>query len=366
MVMCKSEPLYARALAWYKLLKLWTASRTGDLSSLRPSSLRLTPLGLVGCLERTKTTGPGKRVRHLPIFISRSAYLFAPGWLEKGMEIWGSDEFSFDRDYFLPLPSADWASVRRVMADFADTAALSKRLFRALKLPVKQHSHWVPSVVELFRAEAALSFWTEHSERNWLNSHLAVIGVPQSERDFIGRWRVTSSSDEYQRLAQRVVINAQEQLLTYFAGDDKWDLGHAGVPELEQFLRQRQVPEVLIAEQCKQLRLPAKWCSRVPEPQVPAPPMPEPAPVQPIEESQAEEASPYFVVVIGKRGFRRLHRRGRCGVSAIEVGQSEPCWSLQGLTYNLACRHCWKRGEATVSEAEEADDSDESDESVEG
>ena len=129
------------------------------------------------------------------------------------MEIWGSDEFSFDRDYFLPLPSADWASVCRVMADFADTAALSKRLFRALKLPVKQHSHWAPSVVELFRAEAALSFWTEHSERNWLNSHLAVIGVPQSERDFIGRWRVTSSSDEYQRLAQRVVINAQEQLL---------------------------------------------------------------------------------------------------------------------------------------------------------
>ena len=41
LVMCNSEPLYARALAWYKLLKLWTASRTGDLTSLRPSSLRL-------------------------------------------------------------------------------------------------------------------------------------------------------------------------------------------------------------------------------------------------------------------------------------------------------------------------------------
>ena len=76
--------------------------------------------------------------------------------------------------------------------------------------------------MDLFRAEAALSFWSEKFERNWLNSHLAVIGVPQPERDFIGRWRVTSSSDEYQRLAQRVVVNAQEQLLTYFAGDDKW------------------------------------------------------------------------------------------------------------------------------------------------
>eukprot|EP00438_Fugacium_kawagutii_P004233 Skav224105 [mRNA] locus=scaffold3077:22397:23920:- [translate_table: standard] len=197
MVVCHREPLYARALAWYKLLKLWTASRAGDLSSLRPASLRLTAFGLVGCLERTKTTGPGKWIRHLPIFVSRSAYLFAAGWLEEGLAIWRSPEFSFDRDYFLPMPSADWASVRSVMADFADTAALSKRLFRALKLPVKRQNQWVLSAVDLFRAEAALSFWSEHSERNWLNSHLAVIGVPQPERDFIGRWRVTSSSDEY-------------------------------------------------------------------------------------------------------------------------------------------------------------------------
>ena len=93
----------------------------------------------------------------------------------------------------LPLPSADWASVRPVMADFADTTALSKRLFRALKQPVRQNGHCVSSVVPLFCAEAALSFWTEHSKRNWLNSHLAVIGVPQCERDFIGRWRITSS-----------------------------------------------------------------------------------------------------------------------------------------------------------------------------
>jgi hypothetical protein len=371
LVMCNSEPLYARALAWYKL-QLWTASRTGDLTSLRPSSLRLTSFVLVGCLERTKTTGPGKRVRHLPIFICRSAYLLAPGWLEKGLEIWESSEFAFDRDYFLPLPSADWAAVRPVKADFADTTALSKRLFRALKQPVRQNGHWVSSVVPLFCAEAALSFWTEHSERNWLNSHLAVIGVPQCERDFIGRWRITSSADEYHRLAQRVMINAQEQLLTYFAGNDKWDLSHAGVQELEQFLRQRHVPEALITAQCLQLQLPAQWCSRVPEPMAPAPVLPEPAPVQACDNSQvenpAEDAgqSPYFVVVIGKKNFRRLHRRGGCGVSAIEVGQSEPCWSLQGLTYDLACRHCWKRGNATVSEAEEADDSEDSDESVEG
>ena len=106
-----------------------------------------------------------------------------------------------------------------------------------------------------------------------------------------------------------MVINAQEQLLTYFAGNDKWDLSHAGVQELEQFLRQRHVPEALITAQCNQLQLPAQWCSRVPEPMAPAPVLPEPAPVQACDNSQvenpAEDAgqSPYFVVVIGKKNL---------------------------------------------------------------
>ena len=61
-------------------------------------------------------------------------------------------------------------------------------------------------LVPLFCAEAALSFWTEQSERNWLNSHLAVIGVPQCERDFKGRWRITSSADEVSAPARMITL----------------------------------------------------------------------------------------------------------------------------------------------------------------
>ena len=43
----------------------------------------------------------------------------------------------------------------------------------------------------------------------------------------------------------------------------------------------------------------------------------------------------------------------------IDVQTSEDVWSLKGLTYDLACKHCWKAGEeVTPSEAEEADDSE--------
>ena len=71
LVVDESAPLFARGYAFYKLL-MWTACRTNDLSCLNPSSLSLTRFGLQGLLERTKTTGPGKRVRHLPIHVSAS------------------------------------------------------------------------------------------------------------------------------------------------------------------------------------------------------------------------------------------------------------------------------------------------------
>ena len=73
-----SLPLYVRAFAFYKLVKFWTASRSGDMAGLCPSwpsSLRLTAHGLVGTLDRTKTSGPGKRVRFLP---SRHLFFIKP------------------------------------------------------------------------------------------------------------------------------------------------------------------------------------------------------------------------------------------------------------------------------------------------
>ena len=85
LVLDAAQPLFARGMAWYKLLKVWTACRCHDLSGLSPGSLRLTKHGLVGSLERTKTTGPGKKVRHLPIFVSNSAYFMGPHWLRVGL-----------------------------------------------------------------------------------------------------------------------------------------------------------------------------------------------------------------------------------------------------------------------------------------
>jgi hypothetical protein len=98
-----SLSLYMRGFTFYKLLKLWAAARHSDFESLNPASLILTQQGLEGRLDRTKTSGPGRRVRFLPIFVSRAAYLVCPQWLEVGLQIWSSAGMNFERDFFLTI-----------------------------------------------------------------------------------------------------------------------------------------------------------------------------------------------------------------------------------------------------------------------
>jgi hypothetical protein len=103
--------LYLRGFAFYKLLKLWAAARHSDLEGLDPSSLVLTVQGLEGRLDRTKTSGP--------VFISRAAFLLRPEWLATGVEIWNHANMAFERDYFLPLPTADWKGCLKSMASYS-------------------------------------------------------------------------------------------------------------------------------------------------------------------------------------------------------------------------------------------------------
>ena len=102
-----SADLFVRGFAFYKLLKSWTDCRSSNLTSLNPSSLRMVPRGFLGTLEPTKTSRPEKRVRFLPIFVCRKAYLVSANWLTVGWEIWNRPDMCCDRDYLLPRPRKD-------------------------------------------------------------------------------------------------------------------------------------------------------------------------------------------------------------------------------------------------------------------
>ena len=189
----ETAPRYFRAFAWAKLVKFWTSSRSADLAGLVPSNLRLDQKGLSAQLQRTKTSGPGKKVKWLPVFVDISA-TFAKSI---GFAIWSAADMSFARDYLIPLPSQDLQSCKAVFADYTAVSALSKLLYQELRLPLWVHGTWVLSDSKLVIALACVRAWTEHSERCWLTSCAALLGVSRERREFLGRWRVFSSGDEY-------------------------------------------------------------------------------------------------------------------------------------------------------------------------
>ena len=74
----ESVEVYVRGFAWFKLVKLWAGMRWSDTVGLPPSSLRLDSRGLTGSLDRTKTTGAGKKVERLHVYVAFGAFLECP------------------------------------------------------------------------------------------------------------------------------------------------------------------------------------------------------------------------------------------------------------------------------------------------
>ncbi|CAE7250261.1 HET-E1 [Symbiodinium sp. CCMP2592] len=126
---------FVRAYAWARLLKLWTSSRANDLQGILPEQMTMSSQGLRGVFDRTKTSGADKRIRWLPFFVCKDAWLLHSDWLAAGYEIWASDGFAFSRDYLVPRPTKGLTSCLPVMASYVDMSTMSKQLLWELKRP---------------------------------------------------------------------------------------------------------------------------------------------------------------------------------------------------------------------------------------
>ena len=107
---------------------------------------------------------------------------------------------------------------------------------------------------------SACRTWTEHSERCWLSSVAAVLGIGRERREVLGRWR----SNEYIRTAQRVVSQVQRTIVQGVLRDTEWQLQEIGIKDLELYLRQAGESDSLIYNQLCAFDLSlAGWCCPV-------------------------------------------------------------------------------------------------------
>ena len=100
---------------------------------LLPSSMRLAGSAFRATLVRTKTSGSGKKREELYIHVDPGAFIFEEAWLRTGFDLWL--QAGTDRDYFLPLPSADFHGFVFLEAQYSDSQACSRALLRMFKTP---------------------------------------------------------------------------------------------------------------------------------------------------------------------------------------------------------------------------------------
>jgi len=198
-------PRVHRVFAWARLIKVYGGLRWDDLQRLRPADVELRVAGLVGRLTRTKTSGVGRRVRELPLFIPKETCLAATAWIEVGFHLW-KEIFPLGRDYFLPRPLGDQDFDAKV-ATAGDAAAMGTALTAYLGVPVKvtegdNVNKWKLSETALFPGALAAG-WTNHSERATLTSALAAIGIPKEQRNLIGTGRLRRLRPDLQSSSTR-------------------------------------------------------------------------------------------------------------------------------------------------------------------
>ena len=77
MVEDKTRCFVFRAYAWVLLVRVWVGLRTDDCGGLLPDTIKVS----VGGLE---ARGPDRKVRWLPVFVSREAFIAREEWLACG------------------------------------------------------------------------------------------------------------------------------------------------------------------------------------------------------------------------------------------------------------------------------------------
>eukprot|EP00435_Cladocopium_sp_Y103_P037583 s1418_g10.t1 len=374
LVMNPAAEAFVRFAAWTKLVKVWTASRTDDLQGISLRTLKFSKAGLHGVFWKTKVSGPGKKNKILPFIVSAKVSITGHPWLRAGMDIL-EEKYWYPRDYLVPsYPESLEDLDRRRPASYDDFVLMTRLVYSRLKDCQFDGTKWVTGrspllLFDLYR------MWTEHSERNWLISMAASTQIHREERQALGRWAVKESSDEYIRAAQRIVARVQGEVLARLRADREWDLRHAGLDSVEEYVKACKYDGHSVERQLEKLQVPELWTPpekddsflamvKRPAGMSPEevggdverdPPREEVPSVQEVleEKTWAEDAGDeeddidipgrFFIAINVKTKHRKLHVWGRCGT---KPGQNfsayEPHDELRGVQYHSLCGHCWK------------------------
>jgi len=177
---------------------------------MEAGSLRLDADGLVFWLNRTKTSGPGKKVARLPVYVHKEAYLGTKRWLSVGFRIFSELKVRESRDYLLPSLEGNYMAVRDTPMTYPEALVSDRILLGLLKTPVIKKDNW-SLTAEFLMPEEMLGYFSEHSERHFLPRLSIAAGFSREERDYLGRWS-PSGADSYVTDSEQIVTKIQKSV----------------------------------------------------------------------------------------------------------------------------------------------------------
>jgi hypothetical protein len=237
-----------------KLVQVVTALRWDDTRGIAWGSWLHLKKGMQARLDRTKTTGLGKKVQSMQIFLLGNLCFSGRPWHTAWQEICLHPSLDYQRDYLVPRYSTGGLVVREP-ADYEDAMAMTRHLLMSLRCPdYIGEGLFSQGDAKLFY-HGVVGFWSEHSPRRFMNSRAAGMGVEKSKRDFLGRW-MPQQSDNYVMTARQAVWEVQQEVMTEFRRNPGAIDESETVAALKTFMASRNYPKEMIDEQVARLELP--------------------------------------------------------------------------------------------------------------
>ena len=204
-----SHPVFKRLHSGVLLFRAWGTLRFDDQQRIKRNTMRMVGGALHTYLSSSKTSGPGKRMRQLPVAISEKADLLETRWLANWLELL-QEHLPLDRDYLMDQATSDYHRTIDKELKYVQSASLTRQVVSELKVPILSEGKWVESDFVIMPVEL-LGFFTEHGPRSVVPSVAVVIEPDKTKRDMVGRW-CPSGSDDYARTHRAVVIEIQNKV----------------------------------------------------------------------------------------------------------------------------------------------------------
>jgi hypothetical protein len=371
---------FKRIIAASMLFRSWGTLRLDDLQHMRRNTLRLMGDLLITELSCTKTTGPGKRVRQLPVAVAIDAQILPMQWIVEFLDLLQT-YLPLDRDFLLDAPTQDFKGSSGQRLSHAQASAISKLVISELRVPILKSQNWELGDEKLVPPELE-DLFSQHSGRAVLPSMAVFIEQDKSKRDCLGRWK-PSASDDYMRTYRTVVASIQIKTVKAIqSGNTDVIKEHDIVDRAARHLRERKgLEESEVGKICRDwqkklsdftIYLRDRWTENSASESAPLQLLANAscAVVKPLSSNPSDNSKSrvkvvrqerYLITYSSNRRISRLHSTEKgCYWAGIAVRDFWLGDVVDETLYNRRCKFCWPtllRKEFVEEEVSESSDS---------